>query len=152
LERETSVCDNYSIKSVIIYRKPGNSSPFGFTVTKLVIGSCLHIERFPGVWYDGNDSYLKIRRKAHRGGNKMENTKADTKITEKAAETATEVILQYREYEVNMEDVTSRVKAHYFAKGFKEDSIESMQIYVKPEDFTAYYVINDGVVGKVSLF
>ena len=31
-------------------------------------------------------------------------------------------------------------------------SIENMQIYVKPEDFTAYYVINDGVVGKVNLF
>lgn len=65
---------------------------------------------------------------------------------------ATEVILQYREYEVNMDDVTERVKSHYIAKGFKEDSIESMQIYVKPEDFTAYYVINDGVVGKVNLF
>lgn len=51
-----------------------------------------------------------------------------------------------------MDDVTERVKAHYMAKGFKADSIENMQIYVKPEDFTAYYVINDGVVGKVSLF
>ncbi len=87
----------------------------------------------------------------------MENTKADTKITAQAAteavkEAATEVMLQYRGYEVNMDDVTNRVKAHYFAKGFKEDSIENMQIYVKPEDFTAYYVINDGVVGKVELF
>lgn len=71
----------------------------------------------------------------------MENTKATT-----------EVILQYREYEVNMDDVTERVKAHYVAKGFKADSIQDMQIYVKPEDFTAYYVINDGVVGKVNLF
>lgn len=65
----------------------------------------------------------------------------------------TEVLLQYRGYEMNMEDVTNRVKGHYMSKGFTEDSIESMQIYVKPEDFTAYYVINDGVVvGKVNLF
>lgn len=71
----------------------------------------------------------------------MENTNATT-----------EVILQYREYEVNMDDVTERVKSHYIAKGFKADSIKDMQIYVKPEDFTAYYVINDGVVGKVNLF
>lgn len=63
-----------------------------------------------------------------------------------------EVILQYREYEVNMDAVTERVKAHYYAKGYPQDSIEDMQIYVKPEDFTAYYVINDGVVGKVGLF
>ena len=83
----------------------------------------------------------------------MENTKADVQTkAEGKKEIDTEVILQYREYEVNMDDVTERVKAHYVAKGFKADSIENMQIYVKPEDFTAYYVINDGVVGKVSLF
>ena len=63
----------------------------------------------------------------------------------------TEVILQYRDYEVNMDVMTDRVKAHYAAKGYK-DPIENMQIYVKPEDFTAYYVINDSVVGKVNLF
>lgn len=79
----------------------------------------------------------------------MENTKADVQAVQ---EIETEVILQYREYEVNMDDVTKRVKAHYIAKGYREDSIENMQIYVKPEDFTAYYVINDGVVGKVPLF
>lgn len=113
----------------------------------------------------------------------MENTKVDTKVsaevdtaaevsaeTDTAAEVnagtdalaeaeasakepVTEVLLQYRGYEMNMDDVTSRVKGHYMSKGFTEDSIESMQIYVKPEDFTAYYVINDGVVvGKVNLF
>lgn len=70
--------------------------------------------------------------------------------TEKEIET--EVILQYRDYEVNMDDVTKRVKDHYLAKGYKENSLENMQIYVKPEDFTAYYVINDSVVGKVNLF
>ena len=83
----------------------------------------------------------------------MENTKADAKTTmETDAKIATEVILQYRGYEMNMDEVTERVKAHYVAKGNAPESIESMQIYVKPEDFTAYYVINDGVVGKVNLF
>lgn len=89
----------------------------------------------------------------------MENTKAAAQTNAPAQteaevkkEIETEVILQYRNYEVNMDDVTERVKSHYTAKGFKADSIENMQIYVKPEDFTAYYVINDGVVGKVSLF
>lgn len=63
-----------------------------------------------------------------------------------------EVVLQYRGYEVDMEIVTERVKAHYYAKGYKKGSITNLQIYMKPEDFTAYYVINDGVVGKVNLF
>lgn len=82
----------------------------------------------------------------------METAKAVSNQEENGIETSTEVILQYRNYEVNMDDVTERVKAHYIAKGFQADSIENMQIYVKPEDFTAYYVINDGVVGKVNLF
>ncbi len=69
-----------------------------------------------------------------------------------ASKVEPEVFLQYREYEVTMEAVTERVKAHYYAKGYKEGTIEDIQIYVKPEDFTAYYVINDGVVGKVNLF
>lgn len=75
-----------------------------------------------------------------------ENVKGETQMT------TTEVILQYRNYEVNMDDVTERVKAHYAAKGNKPESIETVQIYVKPEDFTAYYVINDREVGKVNLF
>ena len=63
-----------------------------------------------------------------------------------------EVVLQYRQYEVNIDDVVARVKAHYVAKGHKEVDIEDIQVYVKPEDFTAYYVINDGIVGKINLF
>lgn len=91
----------------------------------------------------------------------MENTKRDKKanietvketVKETVNVTTTEVILQYRDYEVNMDDVTERVKAHYVAKGNKPESIENVQIYVKPEDFTAYYVINDREAGKVNLF
>ncbi len=79
-----------------------------------------------------------------------DNTSVVTKET-KNKEPDTEVILQYREYEVNIDDVTERVKAHYLAK-CPADSIKTVQIYVKPEDFTAYYVINDSTAGKVSLF
>lgn len=82
----------------------------------------------------------------------METAKTVNNQEENVVDTSTEVILQYRNYEVNMADVTERVKAHFLAKGNKPDSIENMQIYVKPEDFTAYYVINDSVAGKVNLF
>lgn len=67
-------------------------------------------------------------------------------------EVSPEVILQYRGYEANMDEMTERVKEHYYAKGYKKGSIKNLQIYAKPEDFTAYYVVNDGVVGKVNLF
>ncbi|MDE7130967.1 MAG: hypothetical protein K2O65_04095 [Lachnospiraceae bacterium] len=77
---------------------------------------------------------------------------ADEKQVPIKKDAVPEVFLQYREYEVTMEEVTERVKSHYYAKGHQKDSIVDMQIYIKPEDFTAYYVINDGVVGKVNLF
>ena len=76
----------------------------------------------------------------------------EVKQTASKKEAVSEVFLQYREYEVTMEKVTERVKAHYYAKGYQKDSIEDIQIYIKPEDFTAYYVINAGIVGKVNLF
>ena len=72
--------------------------------------------------------------------------------TNEEKDAAPEVILQYRGYEVDVEAVTERVKAHYYSKGYKKGSIDNLQIYMKPEEFTAYYVINDGVVGKVNLF
>lgn len=63
-----------------------------------------------------------------------------------------EVIFQYRGYEVNMERIMKNVRQAYTSKGYDEASIESVQIYIKPEDFTVYYVINDNIYGKVGLF
>ena len=87
---------------------------------------------------------------------KREMTAQDEIMTDTAEaagqDASPEVVLQYRGYEVDMEAVTERVKAHYYSKGYKKGSITSLQIYAKPEEFTAYYVINDGVVGKVNLF
>ena len=62
-----------------------------------------------------------------------------------------EVILQYRQREVDMDEVFHRIKEDYEAHGHK-DEIKKQEVYVKPEDFTAYYVINGDAVGKVLLF
>lgn len=63
-----------------------------------------------------------------------------------------EVILQYRDYEVDMERIMKNVRQVYASRGYDVASIESVQIYIKPEDFTVYYVINDNICGKVRLF
>lgn len=77
---------------------------------------------------------------------------AQESASQKEQDVALEVVLQYRGYEVDVEAVTERVKKHYYSKGYRKGSINNLQIYMKPEEFTAYYVINDGVVGKVNLF
>ena len=42
------------------------------------------------------------------------------------------------------------VKAIYEAKK-KAEELKSLKVYVKPEEFTAYYVINDDVTGSIDL-
>ena len=69
-----------------------------------------------------------------------------TAVQEEAKkEAAPEIILQYRGYEANIDAVVEQVKAHYRAKGHAQEAVESLQVYIKPEDFTAYYVLNDRV-------
>ncbi|MDE6313452.1 MAG: hypothetical protein K2M46_07500 [Lachnospiraceae bacterium] len=63
-----------------------------------------------------------------------------------------EVVIQYRHNEVDMDQVIEKVKEDFAVRGNRGVAIEKIQIYVKPEDFTAYYVINDDAAGKVSLF
>lgn len=71
-------------------------------------------------------------------------------MEKKSEEVRPEIFVQYRSNESSLDDVEARIREQYFRK--EEAPITSMQIYVKPEDMAAYYVINEGVVGKVSLY
>lgn len=73
-------------------------------------------------------------------------------VTEEKREVKPEITIQYRHYEADMDAVIRKVKEDLEVRGHRGVEIEKMQVYVKPEDFAAYYVINDGIVGKVSLF
>lgn len=84
-------------------------------------------------------------------------TKETTAIEEKEEvmnkkEVKPEITVQYRHYEADMDAIIQRVKEDIEVRGNRGVEIEKMQVYVKPEDFAAYYVINDGIVGKVNLF
>ncbi|MBR5127387.1 MAG: hypothetical protein IKU69_03060 [Roseburia sp.] len=82
---------------------------------------------------------------------KKETTKkAATKTTAKKA-VAPAVVLQFGGQEVNMDAVVENAKNAFVAEGHKESEIKEFQIYVKPEEYAAYYVIN-GVSGRINLF
>ena len=51
-----------------------------------------------------------------------------------------------------LDDVTVDEAKQYVEEGHKESDIKSLKIYLKPEDASAYYVINDNNSGKVFLF
>lgn len=60
--------------------------------------------------------------------------------------------LQYREHETDMKDIAARVTEDYVRRGNDASKIELIQVYLKPTDFTAYYVINNSYEGKIPLF
>lgn len=98
---------------------------------------------------------------------KAEVEKAVEKTTAKAAKAAKtakeakpakkepvkpEIIVQYQNSEVDTAAVEERVKAQFVAEGHKAGFIRKLNIYIKPEEYSAYYVINDKFSGRVDLF
>ena len=63
-----------------------------------------------------------------------------------------EIIVQYQNSEVDTAAVEERVKAQFVAEGHKAGFIRNLSIYIKPEEYSAYYVINDKFSGRVDLF
>ena len=69
-----------------------------------------------------------------------------------AAKSETVITVQFMGNEVAIATVEEKVKAQFVAEGHKASSIKSLNIYVKPEESAAYYVINGDVTGRVDLF
>ncbi len=69
-----------------------------------------------------------------------------------AAKAETVITVQFGGNEVAIATVEEKVKAQFVAEGHKASSIKSLNIYVKPEEASAYYVINGDVTGRVDLF
>lgn len=59
------------------------------------------------------------------------------------------LFVQYQDGEVNMAAIVEAVKEDFKAHN-KRTRISSLNLYLKPEEHTAYYVINDSINGKVS--
>ena len=63
-----------------------------------------------------------------------------------------EIIVQYQNSEVDTAAIEERVKDQFVAEGHKAGFIRKLSIYIKPEEYSAYYVINDKFSGRVDLF
>ncbi|MCM1259010.1 MAG: DUF6465 family protein [Roseburia sp.] len=88
--------------------------------------------------------------------------KAGRKAAAKVKKTATakavkekvqpKVILEFNEYNADINAVVEKVKGIYVADGHRESSIKSLEVYMKPFENSAYYVINDKINGRIDLF
>ena len=59
-----------------------------------------------------------------------------------AKEIKTSVVVQFAGKEVTEKDLIAAVKKAYTKKGNKVGDIKTIEIYVKPEESAAYYVVN----------
>ena len=82
-------------------------------------------------------------------------SRAAKKAAAKAAakeELVPEVFIQYQGNEAIVADVIEKAKNEFVADGHRASSIKSLQVYLKPEEYAAYYVINQKFAGRVDLF
>lgn len=61
----------------------------------------------------------------------------------------TTIRLQYGEKEVDTKDMIAAVKKEWTSEGHKINEIETLDLYLKPEEYAVYYVINGLTTGKV---
>ena len=66
-----------------------------------------------------------------------------------AAKAETVITLEFGDYTAVMSTVEEKVKAQVVAEGVKASSIKSLNIYLKPFENSAYYVVNGDVTGRV---
>lgn len=62
------------------------------------------------------------------------------------------MVLQYQNNDTDAATIEEKVKAQFVAEGHRAGAIKKLDIYVKPEEYAAYYVINEKFSGRVDLF
>ena len=81
---------------------------------------------------------------------KVVEKKAPAKNTNKE-KIDTKIMFQYSGIEVDSDVLLELAKADYLAAGGLEKNIKKMELYIKPEDNAAYYVVNGVPAGKVTI-
>lgn len=77
--------------------------------------------------------------------------KAPAKRATAASKVSTEVYVQFAGHEVSQESLLERVKEAWVAEGNKATAIKSVSLYVKPEEYKAYYVVNGSAAGALDI-
>lgn len=62
------------------------------------------------------------------------------------------MVVQYQNNDTEIATLEERVKAQFVAEGHRAGAIKKLDIYIKPEEYAAYYVINEKFSGRVDLF
>lgn len=94
---------------------------------------------------------VKAEKKAEvKAAPKKRGPKPKTEKTEKK-EAVQNVYVQFAGKEILTADLAAQVTEKWVALGHRASSIKELNLYVKPEDSAAYYVINGKESGKIEL-
>lgn len=96
----------------------------------------------------------KAAEKAPKAAEKAPAKKVPAKkpaVKKAAAEKTEHVYVQFAGKELLTTELTEQAKQAWAAEGHRVSSIKSLELYVKPEDSAAYYVINGKETGKIEL-
>ena len=94
---------------------------------------------------------VKAEKKADvKAAPKKRGPKPKTEKTEKK-EAVQNVYVQFAGKEILTADLVAQVTEKWVALGHRASSIKELNLYVKPEDSAAYYVINGKESGKIEL-
>ena len=77
--------------------------------------------------------------------------KAPAKKPAAKKEASQNVYIQFDGKEVLTAEILEQVKEAWKAEGHRVSSIKSLDVYVKPEEHAAYYVINEKTTGRIAL-
>lgn len=72
-------------------------------------------------------------------------------VTKSSNPLSTKVVFQYNGSEVELQCLIEKAKQAFLEESGKDTLIQSLDIYVKPEDNAAYYVVNGSAAGKVAM-
>lgn len=61
------------------------------------------------------------------------------------------LFIQYQGKEYEQDQMMEQVRQQVIAEGMTEEEIEQIDLYVKPQEQTAFYVVNGNVTGRVQL-
>lgn len=62
------------------------------------------------------------------------------------------MVLQFQGSETTVEEAVEKIKSQFVSEGHRVSTIKDLQVYLKPEESAAYYVINQKFAGRIDLF
>ena len=71
------------------------------------------------------------------------------KLTGGFATASKNIVVQYQGNDKKLDDILNQVKADATSKGLKDEDFNQVDVYIKPEEHKAFYVVNGETNGSI---